>query len=185
MADVGITLNVLQEILGHQSIETTEGYQHADHRHLAEAAQQANLFLSAAPPEGTPPAATDPDCDRLRTPLRPFQKGPEHCPTRFWSTRRAPSGALRGRRRRTGLVHFDGGRLEQIGRMDQRVTIPGYDEALVTVASHQGFSVGLVTSVPQIQKQGSRRPRCVEPCANPPIRKPLARPPLRAGSGRA
>lgn len=49
MADAGIALHVLQEILGHQSIETTRGYLHPDHRHLAEAARQANQFLSAAP----------------------------------------------------------------------------------------------------------------------------------------
>ncbi|WP_281711273.1 DNA cytosine methyltransferase [Dermacoccus nishinomiyaensis] len=49
MADAGIALHVLQEILGHQSIETTKGYLHPDHRHLAEAARQANQFLSAAP----------------------------------------------------------------------------------------------------------------------------------------
>lgn len=50
MADAGIALHVLQEILGHQSIETTKGcYPHPDHRHLAEAARQANQFVSAAP----------------------------------------------------------------------------------------------------------------------------------------
>lgn len=54
MADAGIALHVLQEILGHQSIETTKGYLHADHRHLAEAARQANQFLSAAPTRRDP-----------------------------------------------------------------------------------------------------------------------------------
>ncbi|SCQ58492.1 tyrosine-type recombinase/integrase [Propionibacterium freudenreichii] len=49
LADAGIPLHVLQEILGHQSIETTKGYLHPDHRHLAEAAKQANQFLSATP----------------------------------------------------------------------------------------------------------------------------------------
>ncbi|WP_392426064.1 tyrosine-type recombinase/integrase [Barrientosiimonas humi] len=49
LADAGIPLHVLQEILGHQSIETTKGYLHPDHRHLAEAARQANQFLSAPP----------------------------------------------------------------------------------------------------------------------------------------
>ena len=49
MADAGIALHVLQEILGHQSIETTKGYLHPDRRHLAEAARQANQVLSAAP----------------------------------------------------------------------------------------------------------------------------------------
>lgn len=49
MADAGIALHVLQEILGHQSIETTKGYLHPDHRHLAEAARQANQFLSNTP----------------------------------------------------------------------------------------------------------------------------------------
>ncbi len=50
MADAGIPLHVLQEILGHQSIETTKGYLHPDHRHLAEAARQANQFLAAPTP---------------------------------------------------------------------------------------------------------------------------------------
>nr|WP_277245342.1 tyrosine-type recombinase/integrase [Micrococcus terreus] len=53
MADAGIALHVLQEILGHQSIETTKGttkgYLHPDHRHLAEAARSANQFLSKTP----------------------------------------------------------------------------------------------------------------------------------------
>jgi integrase len=54
MADAGIALHVLQEILGHQSIETTKGYLHPDHPHLAEAARQANQFLSAAPTRRDP-----------------------------------------------------------------------------------------------------------------------------------
>jgi len=49
MADASIALHVLQEILEHQSIETTKGYLHPAHWHLAEAARQANLFLSATP----------------------------------------------------------------------------------------------------------------------------------------
>lgn len=48
MADAGIALHVLQEILWHQSSETTRGYPHPDHRRRAEAARQANQFLSAA-----------------------------------------------------------------------------------------------------------------------------------------
>lgn len=46
MADAGVPLHVLQEILGHASIETTRGYLHPDDRHLASAAEQANAFLS-------------------------------------------------------------------------------------------------------------------------------------------
>ncbi|MGO4680260.1 site-specific integrase [Microbacterium sp. 2MCAF23] len=52
LADAGIPLHVLQRILGHASIETTKGYLHPDHRHLAEAAQMANRFLATAPTEG-------------------------------------------------------------------------------------------------------------------------------------
>ncbi len=50
MADAGIPLHVLQGILGHQSIETTKGYLHPDHRHLVAAAKQANRFLCAPSP---------------------------------------------------------------------------------------------------------------------------------------
>ena len=46
LADAGVPLHVLQEILGHASIETTRGYLHPDDRHLASAAEQANAFLS-------------------------------------------------------------------------------------------------------------------------------------------
>jgi hypothetical protein len=41
----GVPLHVLQEILGHASMETTRGYVHPDDRHLASAAEQANAFL--------------------------------------------------------------------------------------------------------------------------------------------
>jgi len=54
MVDAGIPLHVLQGILGHQSIETTKGYLHSDHRHLAAAAKQANQFLSAPSPRREP-----------------------------------------------------------------------------------------------------------------------------------
>lgn len=46
LADAGIPLHVLQGILGHKSLETTRGYLHPDTRHLADAAAQANAFLS-------------------------------------------------------------------------------------------------------------------------------------------
>ena len=46
MADAGIPLHVLQDILGHASVETTRGYVHPDDRHLASAAEQANAFLA-------------------------------------------------------------------------------------------------------------------------------------------
>ncbi|AZZ40751.1 hypothetical protein C0Z10_06425 [Acidipropionibacterium jensenii] len=45
---MGTPLHVLQDILGHASMETTRGYLHPDDRHLASAAEQANAFLSAA-----------------------------------------------------------------------------------------------------------------------------------------
>ncbi|WP_022883666.1 tyrosine-type recombinase/integrase [Glaciibacter superstes] len=48
MADAGIPLHVLQEILGHASVDTTRGYLHPDDRHLASAAEQANAFLAKA-----------------------------------------------------------------------------------------------------------------------------------------
>ena len=48
MADAGVPLQVLQEILGHASMETTRGYLHPDERHLASAAEQASAFLSPA-----------------------------------------------------------------------------------------------------------------------------------------
>ena len=46
MADAGIPLHVLQDILGLASVETTRGYLHPDDRHLASAAEQANAFLA-------------------------------------------------------------------------------------------------------------------------------------------
>lgn len=46
LADAGVSLHVLQEILGYASIETTRGYLYPDDRHLASAAEQANAFLS-------------------------------------------------------------------------------------------------------------------------------------------
>ncbi len=49
LADSGIPLHVLQQILGHQSIETTKAYLHPDNRHLADAARQANRFLARPP----------------------------------------------------------------------------------------------------------------------------------------
>lgn len=48
MADAGIPLHILKDILGLASIETTRGYLHHDNRHLASAREQANAFLSAA-----------------------------------------------------------------------------------------------------------------------------------------
>ena len=52
-ADSGIPLYVLQQILGHQSIETTKGYLHPDHRHLFDAARRANTFLARPPRQET------------------------------------------------------------------------------------------------------------------------------------
>lgn len=53
-ADAGIPLHVLEKIPGHQSLETTLGYLHPDHRHLAAAAAaaaaQANTFLTGWSP---------------------------------------------------------------------------------------------------------------------------------------
>ncbi|MFT3860914.1 tyrosine-type recombinase/integrase [Micropruina sp.] len=46
MADAGIPLHVLQKILGHKSIETTEGYLHPDLRHISKAAELANAYLA-------------------------------------------------------------------------------------------------------------------------------------------
>lgn len=53
MADSGIPLHVLQQILGHRSIETTKLYLHPDTRHLIDAARQANAFLSSSARKGT------------------------------------------------------------------------------------------------------------------------------------
>lgn len=49
LADSGVPRHVLQQILGHQSIETTKPYRHPDHRYLADVAKQANRFLSQPP----------------------------------------------------------------------------------------------------------------------------------------
>lgn len=45
LADAGVPLHVLQDILGHQSLETTRGYLHTDYRHLTAAAAAANSYL--------------------------------------------------------------------------------------------------------------------------------------------
>lgn len=59
MADAGIPLHVLQDILGHASVETTRGYLHPDDRHLASAAEQANAFLArSAKAAGSPHGKT-------------------------------------------------------------------------------------------------------------------------------
>ena len=56
MTDSGFPLHVhvLQKILGHQSLETTRKYLHADHRHLASAVKQANAFLANCSPSVPP-----------------------------------------------------------------------------------------------------------------------------------
>lgn len=51
MADAGVPLPVLQQILGHASVETTRAYLHPDDRHLATAAEQANAFLVKPAPK--------------------------------------------------------------------------------------------------------------------------------------
>ncbi len=60
MADAGIPLHVLQDILGHASVETTRGCLHPDARHLASAAEQANAFLARSAKGSTKPARTSP-----------------------------------------------------------------------------------------------------------------------------
>lgn len=52
LADAGVPLHVLQEILGHQSMETTRGYLHSDYRHLTAAAAAGSAFLMS--PRGLP-----------------------------------------------------------------------------------------------------------------------------------
>ncbi|UBH05287.1 hypothetical protein K8P10_000798 [Leucobacter sp. Psy1] len=47
MADAGISLHVLQKILGHKSIETTKGYLHPGLDHIFQAGALANRFLDA------------------------------------------------------------------------------------------------------------------------------------------
>lgn len=48
IADAGIPLHVIQDILEHASMETTRGYLHPDDRHLASATEQANALPFAA-----------------------------------------------------------------------------------------------------------------------------------------
>jgi integrase len=48
MADAGVPLHVLREILGRGSLETTKRYLHADTRHLTDAARAVNAFLGAS-----------------------------------------------------------------------------------------------------------------------------------------
>lgn len=94
LADAGIPLHVLQEILGHQSIETTKGYLHSDHRHLAEAVRQANRFLARAdqngvePPKSTRALTTAEPAPTHRNWGRTIAVPPD------WSTREALIGPL-------------------------------------------------------------------------------------------
>ena len=57
-----IPLHVLQDILGHASVETTRGYLHPDNRHLAPAAaaEQGNVFLARSAAGSAKPARTSP-----------------------------------------------------------------------------------------------------------------------------
>lgn len=45
-ADAGIPLHVLQDVLGHATVDTTRGHLHPDDRGLASAAEQADAFLN-------------------------------------------------------------------------------------------------------------------------------------------
>lgn len=60
MADAGIPLHVLQDILGHASVETTRGYLHPDDRHLASAAEQASAFLARSTGSSSPSRRSGP-----------------------------------------------------------------------------------------------------------------------------
>ncbi|MET0965966.1 MAG: tyrosine-type recombinase/integrase, partial [Nakamurella sp.] len=69
LADAGVPLH---EILGHQSLETTRGYLHADYRHLAAAASLGSTFLtdqSPASPQPVSPARRCDPCDERKLPL--------------------------------------------------------------------------------------------------------------------
>ncbi len=60
MADAGIPLHVLQDILGCASVETAHGYLRPDDRHLASAAEQANALLACSAKGSAKPARTNP-----------------------------------------------------------------------------------------------------------------------------
>lgn len=129
MAYAGSAILVLQKVLGHQSFETTKGYLHPDHRHLAEAARQANQVLSAAPTRR----------DRARhdgstygpprnSPSDPSRRGRSIGLRGYWTTSWAPTGAPHGRRVPNTSIHLVIARIEQL---DQPVTVNRNDEALV------------------------------------------------------
>ena len=79
MADAGIPLHVLQDILGHASVETTRGYLHPDDRHLASAAEQAN----ASSPD--PPRPADRAVRGLEVTVTGSQKPRSEALVPFWS----------------------------------------------------------------------------------------------------
>ena len=60
----------------------------------------------------------------------------------FWCTSWSPFGALRSRRDRTKVDQSANERDGRMREVDQPVTTFRYDEALVKVASHQGFLSG-------------------------------------------
>ena len=89
MADAGVPLHVLQEILGHQSLETTRGYLHADYRHLAAAASLGSAFLAD------------------QSPASPQPVGPRDDAAIGAMNAKSPSPAETGEGRRVGMTGFE------------------------------------------------------------------------------
>ncbi|WP_421075240.1 MULTISPECIES: tyrosine-type recombinase/integrase [unclassified Microbacterium] len=102
MADAGIPLHVLQDVLGHASVEITRGYLHPDDRRLASAAEQANTFSPDPPrPAGRAAATRRGPCD-AGPGVTIGRSGPLLGPLSTGETVRTREAAARSAGRRTG-----------------------------------------------------------------------------------
>jgi len=137
----GATLHVLQQILGHRSLETTKLYLHPDTRHLP-TPHARRTPSSPSQREGGPSRRVHPESDRgwLNPPSRRSRVGGSACPDwspcfrEKWATFGPPSRRARERRDEALSVTMTS-RDQSIGGRKRRS--PGEK-----TASHLGFLSG-------------------------------------------